>query len=37
VSDKQVELDAMVYEWLAVGPVATTVYQPLVDRFLKCR
>jgi exonuclease SbcC len=36
-SDKPVELDAMVFEWLAVGPVATTVYQPLVDRFLKCR
>ena len=36
-SDKPVELDAMVFEWLAVGPVATTIYQPLVDRFLKCR
>lgn len=35
--DKQTALDAMVLEWVAIGPVATAIYQPLVERFLKCR
>jgi len=35
--DKQAALDAMVLEWVAIGPVATAIYQPLVERFLKCR
>ena len=35
--DKQTELNAMVLEWVAVGPVATAVYQGLVERFVTCR
>jgi len=35
--DKQTELDAMALDWVVVGPVATVVYQGLVERFLKCR
>lgn len=35
--DKQTALNAMVLEWVAVGPVPTAVYQGLVERFLKCR
>jgi hypothetical protein len=26
-----------VLEWVAVGPVATAVYQGLVERFVTCR
>jgi exonuclease SbcC len=35
--DKQTELDAMALDWVVIGPVATVVYQGLVERFLKCR
>lgn len=31
------QLDAMVIEWVAVGPVDETVYQPLLQRFQHCR
>ena len=35
--DKNVEMNAMVFEWVAVGPVSTVIYQPLLDRFQRCR
>jgi hypothetical protein len=35
--DKKAELNAMVLEWVAVGPVSTAIYQPLLERFLQCR
>jgi hypothetical protein len=35
--DRSVELNAMVLEWVAVGPVSTAIYQPLLERFLQCR
>ncbi len=35
--DKNVEMNAMVFEWVAVGPVSTVIYQPLLERFQQCR
>ena len=35
--DKKADLDAMVFEWVAVGPVSTAIYEPLAARFLQCR
>ena len=35
--DKNVEMNAMVFEWAEVGPVSTVIYQPLLERFLRCR
>ena len=35
--DKNVEMKAMVFEWVAVGPVSTVIYQPLLERFQQCR
>ena len=35
--DKSVEMNAMVFEWVAVGPVSTEIYQPLLERFQQCR
>ena len=35
--DKNVEMNAMVFEWVAVGPVSTVIYQPLFERFQQCR
>jgi exonuclease SbcC len=37
ISDKNVELNELVMDWVAVAPVATEVYQPLLDRFIACR
>ncbi|MBT5724646.1 MAG: DUF349 domain-containing protein, partial [Gammaproteobacteria bacterium] len=37
VTDKKVEMNAMVFDWAAVGPVSTVIYQPLLERFLRCR
>jgi hypothetical protein len=31
------QLDAMVLEWIATGPVAEDVYAPLLERFNRCR
>jgi hypothetical protein len=31
--DKDVEMKAMVFDWVAVGPVSTVIYQPLLERF----
>lgn len=33
----QTSLDAMALEWIGVGPVEATVYEPLLQRFLGCR
>lgn len=33
----QTNLDAMALEWIGVGPVEATVYEPLLQRFLGCR
>lgn len=35
--DKSVEMNTMVFEWVAVGPVSTVIYQPLLERFQQCR
>ena len=35
--DKNVEMNSMMFEWVAVGPVSTVIYQPLVERFQQCR
>ena len=35
--DKNVEMNAMVFEWVGVGPVSTVIYQPLLERFQQCR
>ncbi|MFT6437579.1 MAG: hypothetical protein ACJAVI_005655 [Candidatus Azotimanducaceae bacterium] len=35
--DKNVEMNAMILEWVSVGPVSTAIYQPLLERFLECR
>ncbi len=35
--DKRPEMNALVLEWVAVGPVPTAIYQPLLERFLQCR
>ena len=35
--DKKLEMDAMVLEWVLVGPVSTVIYQPLITRFQQCR
>ena len=37
IPDKNVEMNAMVFEWVAVGPVSTVIYQPLLERFQQCR
>ena len=37
IPDKNVEMNAMVFEWVAVGPVSTVIYQPLIERFQQCR
>ena len=31
--DKNVEMKAMVFEWVVVGPVSTVIYEPLLERF----
>ena len=31
--DKDAEMKAMVFDWVAVGPVSTVIYQPLLERF----
>ena len=36
-TDKNVEMNAMIFEWVAVGPVSTVIYQPLLERFQQCR
>src|SRR5581483_363392 len=33
----ETQLDAMALEWVGVGPVEDATYQPLVQRFLRCR
>jgi hypothetical protein len=35
--DKNVEMNAMVLEWVSVGPVSTAIYQPLLERFQQYR
>ncbi len=35
--DRKAEMNAMVLEWVAVGPVPTPMYQALLERFLQCR
>lgn len=35
--DRNVEMNAMILEWVSVGPVSTATYQPLLERFLLCR
>ena len=37
ITDKNAEMNAMVFEWVAVGPVSTAIYLPLLERFLRCR
>jgi len=37
MSDKNVEMNTMVFDWVAVGPVSTVIYQPMLERFLRCR
>jgi exonuclease SbcC len=34
--DIRSEIDALVFEWLATGPVVTTEYSPLFERFYAC-
>ncbi len=34
--DIKVELDSMVLDWVAVGPVSTALYEPLLERFKQC-
>jgi hypothetical protein len=33
----ETQLDTMAIEWVSVGPVEETVYQPLLQRFRRCR
>jgi len=33
----ETQLDAMAFEWVCVGPVEAAVYEPLVQRFRRCR
>lgn len=33
----ETNLDAMAIDWLSVGPVDEAIYQPLLQRFLRCR
>jgi hypothetical protein len=33
----EASLDTLAIEWVGVGPVEETAYQPLVQRFLRCR
>jgi exonuclease SbcC len=35
--DKSVEMNTMIFEWVAVGPVSTVIYQSLLERFQQCR
>lgn len=35
--DRNTELNAMKFEWVAVGSVSTAIYQPLLGRFLQNR
>jgi exonuclease SbcC len=37
ISDKNVELNGLLMEWIAVAPVATELYQALFERFIDCR
>lgn len=37
VKTDAVQLDAMEIEWIGVGPVDEAVYQPLLQRFRRCR
>jgi hypothetical protein len=34
--DINAEMNAMIFEWVAVGPVSTVIYQPLLERFQQC-
>lgn len=35
--DPKVEMESLVFEWIAVGPVETADYEPLFQRFDQCR
>lgn len=37
IPDKKAELNTLLLDWIAVAPVATEVYQPLIERFIDCR
>ena len=37
LGDDDTSLDAMALAWVAVGPVAAAVYEPLLQRFRRCR
>jgi len=36
-ADGQGQLNALVFDWVDCGPVASEQYQPLLQRFLRCR